>query len=172
MRLSTRLIIALTVITLVVILIGIFGTYPTFTAVFRTIELVFSIWGSLFILFLIGICSAVLFVGFFLALWWAIVEIKIRKQKLIRFAPSPEGYYEAILAPGGFFRPADNVPLLPSHTYSPHITMSQAMNGEMQGNEATVLELYEKGLSMSAISKALSMPYPQVQKILRPKREG
>ena len=95
-----------------------------------------------------------------------------RRQKYIRFAPSPEGYYEAILAPDGFFRPADNVPLLPSHTYSPHITMSQAKNEEPQGNEATVLELYEKGLSMSAISKALSMPYPQVQKILRPKEKG
>jgi hypothetical protein len=172
MRLSTRLIIALTVIILTVILIGICGTFATFTAVFRTIELVFSVWGSLFILLLIGICSAALFVGFFLGLWLAIVEIQIRRQKYIRFAPSPEGYYEAILAPGGFFRPADNVPLLPPHTYSPHITMSQAKSGEMQGDDATILELYEKGLSMSAISKALGTPYSQVQKILRPKREG
>ena len=131
MRLSTRLIIALTVIVLTIILIGIFGTFTTFTAVFRTIELVFSIWGSLFILFLIGICSAAAFCRLFSGFWLAIVEIQIRRQKYIRFAPSPEGYYEAILAPDGFFRPADNVPLLPSHTYSPHITMSQAKSEEL-----------------------------------------
>jgi len=91
-----------------------------------------SDWGSIFILFFIGICSACLICGFFLALWLAIVEIQIRRQKYIRFAPTPEGYYEAILTPDGFYRPADNVPLQMPHTYSPHITMSQAKTEQPQ----------------------------------------
>ncbi len=173
MRLSTRLIIALTFILLVVILVGINATYQTFTHIFRQFELVFSqlavFLTSFFVAFL---CGLFLFTGVFCC-WFLFVEIQIRRQKYLRFAPSEQGYYEAILTSQGFCKPSDNVPLHVPYTYSPHITMQAKKEiDQPQSDDAVVLELYDKGLSLRSIEKATGVSYRQVQKITQAKREG
>jgi hypothetical protein len=100
MRLSTRLVIAVTIIILVVLLVGILSTLSTFIQVFTQFETWISIW---FIAFL---CAALL-----LGIWYAVIEIQARKQHHLRFAPSDQGYYEALLLPDNtFVKPADIAP--------------------------------------------------------------
>lgn len=120
-------------------------------------------------------CFGLIFlVCFIFSCWFVILELKIRGQRLRRFPPSPEGYYEAFLTDEGFIKPDDNVSLDVPYNYSPHIAMQQQKeNGQQpQSDDAVVVELYEKGLSMNAIAKATGRPYSQIQKITRTKREG
>ncbi len=172
MRLSTRLIIALTFILLVVILVGINATYQTFTHIFRQFELVFSqlavFLTSFFVAFL---CGLFLFTGVFCC-WFLFVEIQIRRQKYLRFAPSEQGYYEAILTSQGFCKPTDNIPLQVPYTYSPHIVMQPKNTDQTQTDDSVVLELYDKGLSLKSIEKATGISYQKIQTITRTKREG
>ncbi len=113
MRLSTRLIIAVTVIILVILLVGIITTLSTFIQLFTQFEIVMFIW-----------VIAVLCVSLLFGTWLAVIEIQARKQRHLRFTPSDQGYYEALLTPQGFIKPADNVPLLVPHTYSPRIEIA------------------------------------------------
>jgi hypothetical protein len=126
MHWGTRITLAVTFIVLVVIVLGIYATYSTFTLVFTRLELTFSDWGSLFFKVLISVLCLGVISCFILGCWLAIVEIQGRRQKQFRFAPSPGGYYEAYLLSGDtFIKPADNVSLQVPHTYSPRIAISQ-----------------------------------------------
>ena len=140
MSLSSKFITALTVIVLVIILIGIYATYSVFMKTFMEIEVVLGIFFQTIIAVLsLAVCACLP-----LGLWFTIEEIKGRKQKRFRFAPSEQGYYEAYLTGNTFIKPADNIPLGVPHIYSPKITISG-----------------EKGTNMP-LSQNTSLPAPSV----------
>lgn len=125
---------------------------------------------------LVTILLCVFCVGVFLCLifgcWFIVLELRIRGQRLRRFAPSPEGYYEAFLTDDGFIKPDDNVTLDVPYTYSPHISMAAATqnDSEPRSNDEVVLELYDKGLNLRSIEKATGISYRQIQKLVQEKR--
>jgi hypothetical protein len=81
----------------------------------------------------------------------------------VRFAPTPEGYYEALQTEDGFVKPADNVILQVPHTYSPHISAPKAEVIEPRADDATVIVLYEKGITLRNIAQSTNRSYYQVQ---------
>src|SRR5947209_5824749 len=101
--LVSQLILALTLIVLVVLLIGIAATFPTFTHVFLQLELICAYWGGAFLQVVFVVCSLLALATVPLSIWFVVTEIQARKHRLRRFAPSKQGYYEALLLPDHTF---------------------------------------------------------------------
>ncbi len=154
MSLISKLITAVTVIVLAIVVIGIFSAYATFAFLFVVFLKALSVF-----------LGMVLFVAFLLGSWLAIIEINGRRQKHRRFAPTPEGYYEALPIGDGFIKPADNIILQLPHTYSPHITNPKQEKVPSQASDEDVIDLWQNGQTLRTIADATGKSYYQIQKI-------
>ncbi len=98
-----------------------------------------------------------------LGVYFIIGEIQARRHHRQRFAPSEQGYYEAMLIEDRqgeqlFIKPQDNIPLLVSHTYSPRIEYHSGSDlaqlsapGQAQHFEQPALETIIEELTPNAL---------------------